>query len=231
MAIRPSNCQWRMRPALSPPPHTARSKSSGSDDSSGSQAVAVCKLFPQAYADQRFHRQIKTWLISPAPTTKDQSIITAVTTTVPPHFQTHCCHHQKLRFHQATASTTKLHQKQHYVPYYLSIVFFLSLKYAFGIISMFFTLVRCSIILSMLFLTCLHSCFLPNVQIYWISVNLLMSHKKCPIWQVLFILNLGLLHSCCIVLYSLQVHNGLLMDYIPGWSYLPSKILVAKKNS
>ncbi len=43
-----------------------------------------------------------------------------------------------------------IHQKQHYVPYYLS-NFFLSLKYAFGIISMFFTLVRCSIILSRLF--------------------------------------------------------------------------------
>jgi hypothetical protein len=57
--------------------------------------------------------------------------------------------------------TKTLHQKQHYVPYYLSIVFFLSLKYAFGIISMFFTLVRCSIILSRLFLTCLHPCFLP----------------------------------------------------------------------
>ncbi len=58
------------------------------------------------------------------------------------------------------------HQKQHYVPYYLSIVFFLSLKYAFGIISMFFTLVRCSIILSRLFLTYLHPFFLSYVQIY-----------------------------------------------------------------
>jgi hypothetical protein len=60
----------------------------------------------------------------------------------------------------------KRHQKQHYVPYYLSIVFFLSLKYAFGIISMFFTLVRGSIILSRLFFTYLHPCFLPYVQIY-----------------------------------------------------------------
>ncbi len=58
------------------------------------------------------------------------------------------------------------HQKQHYVPYYLSIVFILSLKYAFGIISMFFTLVRCSIILSRLFLTYLHPCFLPYVRIH-----------------------------------------------------------------
>jgi hypothetical protein len=55
------------------------------------------------------------------------------------------------------------HQKQHYVPYYLSIVFFLSLKYAFGIISMFFTLVRYSIILSRLYLPYLHPCFLPHV--------------------------------------------------------------------
>ncbi len=76
------------------------------------------------------------------------------------------------------------HQKQHYVPYYLSIVFFLSLKYAFGIISMFFTLVRCSIILLRLFVTYLHPCFLPHVWIYWISARLLMSHKKCPIWQI-----------------------------------------------
>jgi hypothetical protein len=73
------------------------------------------------------------------------------------------------------------HQKQHYVPYYLSIVFFLSLKYAFGVISMFFTLVRCSVILFRLFLTYLHPCFVPYVQIYRISVRLLMSHKKCPI--------------------------------------------------
>ncbi len=85
----------------------------------------------------------------------------------------------------------RLHQKQHYVPYYLSIVFFLSLKYAFGIISMFFTLVRCSIILLRLFLTYLHPCFLPYVQIYRISVHLLMSHEKCPIWQVLFIIKFG----------------------------------------
>ncbi len=49
------------------------------------------------------------------------------------------------------------HQKQHCVPYYLSIVLILSLKYAFGIISMFFTLVRCSIVLLMLLLTyCIH---------------------------------------------------------------------------
>ncbi len=68
---------------------------------------------------------------------------------------------------------------------------FLSLKYAFGIISMFFTLVRCSIILSRLFLTYLHPCFLPYVQNYQILVRLLMSHEKCPIWQVLFIIKFG----------------------------------------
>jgi hypothetical protein len=86
---------------------------------------------------------------------------------------------------------TNFHQKQHYVPYYLSIVFFLSLKYAFGIISMFFTLVRCSIIFPMLFLTYLHPFFLPYVQIYRISIRLLMSQEKCPIWQVLFIIKFG----------------------------------------
>ena len=37
----------------------------------------------------------------------------------------------------------------------------------------------------------MHPCFLPYVQIYWISVRLLMSHEKCPIWQVLFILKFG----------------------------------------
>ncbi len=45
------------------------------------------------------------------------------------------------------------HQKQHYVPYYLSIVFFLSLKYAFGIISMFFTLVVILNLFASMFLT------------------------------------------------------------------------------
>ncbi len=99
------------------------------------------------------------------------------------------------------------HQKQHYVPYYLSIVFILSLKYAFGVISMFFTLVRCSIILLRLFLTYLHPCFLPYVQIYQISVRILMFHQKCPIWQVLFIMKFGTFAFFCIVLYSLQVHN------------------------
>ncbi len=68
---------------------------------------------------------------------------------------------------------------------------FLSLKYAFGIIRMFFTLVRCSIILSRLFLTYLHPCFLPHVRIFQISIHLLMSHKKCPIWQVLHVLKFG----------------------------------------
>ncbi len=90
-------------------------------------------------------------------------------------------------------------------------MFFLSLKYAFGIISMFFTLVRCSIILLRLFLTYLHPCFLPYVQIYQISVRHLMSHEKCPIWQVLFIIKLGTFTFFFrIVLYSLQVHNVLL---------------------
>ncbi len=91
---------------------------------------------------------------------------------------------------KVTAKITN-HPKQHYVPYYISIVFFLSLKYAFGIISMFFTLVMCSIILARLFLTLLHPCFLPHVQIYSISVRLLMSLEKCPIWQVLYIIKFG----------------------------------------
>ncbi len=50
--------------------------------------------------------------------------------------------------HHAHLPSTACHQKQHYVPYYLSNLFFSSLKNAFGIISMFFTLVRWIIILS-----------------------------------------------------------------------------------
>ncbi len=46
------------------PPQTARSKGSGSDNSSGSLVMAVCKSFPQAYADWKLHCQIITWLIS-----------------------------------------------------------------------------------------------------------------------------------------------------------------------
>ncbi len=117
----------------------------------------------------------------------------------------------RARARAARARAARAHQKQHDVPYDLSIVFFLSLKYAFGIISMFFTLVRCSIILSRLFLTYLHLCFLPYVQIYQISVRLLMSHEKCSIWQVLFILKFGTFTFFFrIVLYSLQIHNVLL---------------------
>jgi hypothetical protein len=38
-----------------------------------------------------------------------------------------------------------------------------------------------------------------------------MSHEKCPIWQVLFILKFGTFaFYFCVVLYSLRVHNGLL---------------------
>jgi hypothetical protein len=81
-------------------------------------------------------------------------------------------------------------QKQHYVPYYLSIVFFIS-QICFRDHKYVFTLVRCSIILSRLFLTYLHPCSLPYVQIYQIFVRLLMSHEKCPIWQVLFVLKFG----------------------------------------
>jgi hypothetical protein len=99
------------------------------------------------------------------------------------------------------AVAVAVHQKQHYVPYYLSIVFFLSLKYAFGIISTFFTFF---IILSRLFLTYLHPCFLPYVRIYQISIRLLMSHEKCPIWQVLFIIKFGTFEffSYCTVFFS-----------------------------
>ena len=55
------------------------------------------------------------------------------------------------------------------------------------------------------------SMFLTLCPIYQISVHLLMSHEKCPIWQVLFIIKFGTFALFfCIVLYSLQVHNVLL---------------------
>jgi hypothetical protein len=63
------------------------------------------------------------------------------------------------------------HQKQHYVPYYLSIVIILSHKYAFGIISMFFTLVRCSIVLLIFLLTyCIHVSYLMSKFIAFLNV-------------------------------------------------------------
>jgi hypothetical protein len=37
----------------------------------------------------------------------------------------------------------------------------------------------------------LHPCILPDVQFYCISVSLLVSHEKCPIWQVLLIIKFG----------------------------------------
>ncbi len=68
-------------------------------------------------------------------------------------------------------NTTTPHQKQYYVPYYLSIVLILSIKYAFGIISMFFTLVRCSIILLMFLLTyCIHVSYLMSKFIAFLNV-------------------------------------------------------------
>jgi hypothetical protein len=63
------------------------------------------------------------------------------------------------------------HQKQHYVPYYLSIVLILSIKHAFGIINMFFTLVRCSIVLLMFLLTyCIHVSYLMSKFIAFLNV-------------------------------------------------------------
>jgi hypothetical protein len=109
------------------------------------------------------------------PTTLQQSLEKQVTSSR--------TYKKQIFFWSTSNAFLQRHQKQHYVSYYLSIVFILSLKYAFGIISMFFTLVRCSIILSRLFYTCLHLCFLPNVQNHQISIRLLMSHEKCPIWK------------------------------------------------
>jgi hypothetical protein len=62
-------------------------------------------------------------------------------------------------------TTNGTHQKQHYVPYYLSIVFFISQicfwdhKYVFHLGKVFYHLVE-------VILTFLHPSFLPYVQIY-----------------------------------------------------------------
>ncbi len=88
----------------------------------------------------------------------------------------------------STIST--VHQKQHYVPYYLSIVLLLSLKYAFGIISMFFTLVRCSIVLLMFLLTyCIHVSYLMSKFIAFLNVFLCLTRnvpygKSCLLWNL-----------------------------------------------
>jgi hypothetical protein len=73
------------------------------------------------------------------------------------------------------------HQKQHYVPYYLSIVLTLSIKYAFWDHKYVFHLGKVFYCLVDVSFNLLHPC-LPYVQIYCISERLLMSHKKCPIW-------------------------------------------------
>ncbi len=71
------------------------------------------------------------------------------------------------------------HQKQHYVPYCLSIVLILSLKNAFWIISMLFTLVRCSIILLRLLLTyCIHVSYLMSKFIAFLYIF------SCPLRNV-----------------------------------------------
>ncbi len=86
------------------------------------------------------------------------------------------------------------HQKQHYVPYYLSIVLILSIKYAFGIISMFFTLVRCSIVLLVFLLTyCIHVSYLMSKFIAFLNIF------SCPTRNVSYgkswlLWNSGLLH-------------------------------------
>ncbi len=92
------------------------------------------------------------------------------------------------------STLNSLHQKQHYVPYYLSIVLILSLKYAFGIISMFFTFVRCSIVLLMFLLTyCIHVSYLMSEFIAFLNVFSCPTRnvpygKSCLLW------NLGLSH-------------------------------------
>ncbi len=91
-------------------------------------------------------------------------------------------------------SDNRHHQKQHYVPYYLSIVLILSIKYAFGIISMFFTLVRCSIVLLMFLLTyCIHVSYLMSKFIAFLNTFSCPTRnvpygKSCLLW------NWGYLH-------------------------------------
>jgi hypothetical protein len=77
-----------------------------------------------------------------------------------------------------------VHQKQHSVPCYLNIVLNLSLKYAFGIISMFFTLVRCSIVsLSLLLTYCIHVSYFMTEFIAFLYVF------SCPMRNVPYQLN------------------------------------------
>ncbi len=70
----------------------------------------------------------------------------------------------------------------------------LSIKYAFGIISMFFTLVRCSIVLLMFLLTyCIHVSYLMSKFIAFLNVFSCPTRnvpygKSCLLW------NLGLSH-------------------------------------
>jgi hypothetical protein len=84
-----------------------------------------------------------------------------------------------------------IHQKQHYVPYYLSIVLILSLKYAFWDHKYVFHLGKVFYHLVDVTFNLLHPCFLPYIHIYHISVRLLMSHEKYPIRQVLYIIKFG----------------------------------------
>jgi hypothetical protein len=82
------------------------------------------------------------------------------------------------------------HQKQHYATYYLSIVLILSIKYAFGIISMFFTLVRCSIVLLMFLLTyCIHVSYLMSKFIAFLNIFSCPTRnvpygKSCLLWNL-----------------------------------------------
>ncbi len=117
------------------------------------------------------------------------------------------CSHQCTKHLQC--SVTKLrHQKQHYVPYYLSIVLILSIKDVFGIISMFFTLVRCSIVLLMFLLTyCIHVSYLMSKFIAFLNIFSCPT-RNVPYGKTCLLWNLGLSHFFFrIVLYSLQVHN------------------------
>ncbi len=116
------------------------------------------------------------------------------------------------------------HQKQHYVPYYLSIVLILSIKYAFWDHKYVFHLGKVFYRLVDVSFNLLHPCFLPYVQIYCISECLRMSHKKCPhmvslvyyeIWDFQIFFRM--------VPYSLQVHNVRLQTSkmsLPFFSFL-----------
>jgi hypothetical protein len=96
--------------------------------------------------------------------------------------------------------------------FFISQICFWDHKYVFHLGKVFIHLVQ--VILNLV--------ALPHVQIYQIIVRLLMSHEKCPIWQVLFIIKfVTFAFFFQIVPYFLQVHNVLLQMSEMSLTFFP----------